>query len=48
MNIAVTGGYGNIGISVIEECLRRGHSVAVFGLENKRSKKLARRYLKKM
>lgn len=47
MNIAVTGGYGNIGISVIEECLRRGHSVTVFDLENERSKKLARRYLKK-
>jgi nucleoside-diphosphate-sugar epimerase len=47
MNIAITGGYGNIGISVIEECLKRGHAVTVFDLDSKRSGKLSRLYLKK-
>ena len=47
MKITITGGYGNIGISVIEECLRRGHKVTVFDLDGDRSRKFARRYSKK-
>ncbi len=44
MKILVTGGFGNIGIAVLEECLRRGHSVTVFDLESKRSRRLSRKY----
>lgn len=47
MNILITGGFGNIGISVINECLNRGHSVTVFDLESKRAKKLSKKYSKK-
>ena len=47
MNILVTGGFGNIGAVVVEECLRRGHSVSVFEVPNKRTEKLARRYRKR-
>lgn len=47
MNILITGGFGNIGISVINECLQRGHSVTVFDLENKRTKKTAKKYARK-
>ncbi len=47
MNILITGGFGNIGISVIEECLRRRHTVTVFDLENARNKRIAKKYLKR-
>ena len=44
MNILVTGGFGSIGVLVIEECQRRGHSVTVFELATKRTRRLARKY----
>lgn len=47
MNILLTGGFGNIGIAVLEECLKRGHIVTVFELENKRAKRLSKRYSKR-
>lgn len=47
MNILITGGFGNIGVSVIDECLKRGHTVSVFDLESKRSRKLSKQYSKK-
>lgn len=43
----ITGGYGNIGIAVIDECLRRKHNVSVFDIKNKRTIKLAQKYSKK-
>ncbi len=48
MNILITGGFGNIGISVIEECLRREHSVTVFDLKNRRTEKAAKKFSKQM
>jgi UDP-glucose 4-epimerase len=46
MNILVTGGFGSIGVVVVDECLRRGHAVTVFETRNKRTERLARRYRK--
>lgn len=44
MNILVTGGFGNIGLAVVDECLRRAHKVSVFELRSKRTERQARRY----
>ncbi|MEI2688571.1 MAG: NAD(P)-dependent oxidoreductase [Anaerolineae bacterium] len=44
MNILVTGGFGNIGMVVVKECLQRGYTVSVFDVQNKRTEKLARKY----
>lgn len=47
MNILVTGGFGNIGVVVLDECHSRGHTVSVFDVQNKRTEKLARQYGKR-
>jgi UDP-glucose 4-epimerase len=47
LNILVTGGFGNIGAVVVDDCLRRGHTVSVFEVQNKRTEKLAREYGKR-
>ncbi|NLS80028.1 MAG: NAD-dependent epimerase/dehydratase family protein [Chloroflexi bacterium] len=47
MNVLITGGFGNIGALVVEECLRRGHAVSVFEVPNKRTQRLARRYARR-
>ena len=47
MNILVTGGFGNIGVAAVNECLGRGHSVSVFEVRTKRTEKLARRFAKR-
>lgn len=39
MNILITGGYGNIGLAVINQCLKQGHITTVFEIKNNRSKK---------
>jgi UDP-glucose 4-epimerase len=44
VNILVTGGFGGIGVVVVDECLRRGHAVSVFEVRNGRTETLARRY----
>ncbi|HII85942.1 TPA: NAD(P)-dependent oxidoreductase [Candidatus Bathyarchaeota archaeon] len=48
MKILVTGAFGNIGKAVIEEANRRGHEIIVFDIENKKTRKDARRYRKKV
>jgi UDP-glucose 4-epimerase len=47
LNILVTGGFGSIGMVVVDECLRRGHTVSVFEVSTKRTEKLARKYSKR-
>jgi len=46
MNILITGGFGNIGVSVIEECIKQGHKVSVYDLESTSTKRLSRAFLK--
>lgn len=47
MKILVTGGFGNIGACVVDECLSRGHTISVFEVPSKRSERLARKYRRK-
>lgn len=47
MNILITGGYGNIGVMVVRESLKRGHTVTVFEVKNKANEKKARAYEKR-
>ncbi len=47
MKILVTGAFGNIGKAVIEESHKRGHEILVFEIENKKTRKDARKYRKK-
>lgn len=44
MNILITGGFGNIGVLVVDEALRRGHQVSVFEVRNQRTERLAHKY----
>lgn len=44
MRVLVTGGFGNVGVATVEECLERGHAVTVFEIRNRRTERLARRY----
>lgn len=46
MNILITGGLGNIGIYVVNECLKRGHSVTIFDVSNNKNQKLKEKYRK--
>jgi nucleoside-diphosphate-sugar epimerase len=47
LNILVTGGFGSIGVVVVDECLRRGHAVSVFEVRDRRTEKLARKYVRR-
>jgi UDP-glucose 4-epimerase len=44
MNVLLTGAFGNIGISTLEELLRRGHAVRCFDVKSRLNRKIARRY----
>lgn len=44
MNVLLTGAFGNIGISTLDELLRRGHAVRCFDLKSRSNKRIARRY----
>ena len=47
MKILITGGFGSIGVVVIEECLKRGHRVTVFEVKTARTDRLSRKYKRK-
>ena len=47
MKILITGAFGNIGKAVIEETYQRGHEIIVFEIDNKKTRKEARKYRKK-
>jgi UDP-glucose 4-epimerase len=47
LNVLVTGGFGSIGVVVVDECLGRGHTVSVFDVQNRRTERLALRYSKR-
>ncbi len=44
MKVLVTGAFGNIGQSVLEELLRKGHKVRGFDLRTRANERIARRY----
>jgi UDP-glucose 4-epimerase len=44
MNVLLTGAFGNVGISALEELLAQGHQVRCFDLRTKANVKKARRY----
>ncbi len=48
MKILITGAFGNIGKAVIDESCKRGHEVVVFEVENKKTRKDARKYRNKV
>jgi nucleoside-diphosphate-sugar epimerase len=47
MKFLVTGGFGNVGMAVLDECLRRGHDLRAFDIPTKRNIKVSRRYARK-
>jgi len=44
INILITGGFGNIGLLVVEECLKRGYDVTVFDMPSKKNIKYTKKY----
>ncbi len=48
MKILITGAFGNIGKAVIEVAYKRGHETIVFEVENKKTRKDARKYSKQI
>ena len=42
MKVTVTGAFGNVGASAVDELIRRGHTVRCFDLPTRRNRKLAR------
>jgi nucleoside-diphosphate-sugar epimerase len=47
MRILITGAFGNIGQAVIEEAHKRQHELIVFEVDNKKTRKAAKKYRKK-
>ena len=48
MKILITGAFGNVGKATIEESYKRGHEILVFEIDNKKTRKDARKYRKKI
>ena len=48
MNVLITGGFGKLGIAVIDECLAREHKVTVFDIRNKKNSRTARKYRRRL
>ena len=44
MKILITGGFGNIGLLVVDECLKRGHKATVFDVPSRRNYRFSRKY----
>ena len=48
MNLLITGAFGNVGKAVLEEAYGRSHDVIVFEVENKKTRKDARKHQRKI
>ncbi len=46
MRILLTGAFGNIGVSTLDELLRQGHQVRCFDVPSRQNRKTARQYQK--
>lgn len=44
MKVLLTGAFGNVGISALEELVKRGHTVRCFDLKTKANERKARRF----
>jgi len=44
LKVLITGAFGNVGLSTLEELIRRNHNVRVFEIKSKRNKKIAKKY----
>ena len=44
MKVLLTGAFGNVGISTLDELLRQGHTVRCFDLETTTNRRTVRRY----
>ena len=47
MKILITGAFGNIGKAVLKEAYERHHEITVFEVDNKKTRKVAKKYQKK-
>lgn len=47
VKILVTGGFGNIGLLVVEECMKRGHGITVFDVPSKRNARFYKKFTAK-
>jgi nucleoside-diphosphate-sugar epimerase len=48
MNILLTGAFGNIGVSTLDELIKRGHRVRCFDIKTKLNEKTAKNYRRKI
>jgi UDP-glucose 4-epimerase len=48
MKIVITGAFGNVGKAVIEEAYNRDHEIIVFEVDNRKTRKAARKYRNKI
>ncbi len=48
MKILLTGAFGNVGLSILEELIKRNHNIRVFDIRTKRNKRLAYKYKKEI
>ena len=47
MKVLVTGGFGGVGVCLVDELVQRGHEVTVFDLPGKRTRQAARAVARK-
>ncbi|MHA1804706.1 MAG: NAD-dependent epimerase/dehydratase family protein [Promethearchaeota archaeon] len=48
MKILLTGAFGNVGLSTLEELIERGHDIKIFELKNDKNLKIAKKYENKI
>ena len=48
LKVLVTGAFGNVGLSTINEFLKRNHQIRVFEIYNKNNRKIAKKYKDKL
>ena len=42
MKVLLTGAFGNVGLSTLEELLKRNYDIRIFDIKTKRNKRLAK------
>jgi nucleoside-diphosphate-sugar epimerase len=46
LKILLTGPFGNVGLSTLEELVKRNHQIRLFDIKNKKNRKIAKKYKK--